>query len=105
MLIKANAAQWSKCSGISRYGILSDKPESEWSGGINNWKSANAGIADPQWYGQGSGSLGDAVNRLLSPGYFSSWETFASTAHNNPSSATNFMSLEFIHNVVHVSQI
>ncbi|OCL09390.1 Di-copper centre-containing protein [Glonium stellatum] len=92
---------WSKCIGTSRYGILSGVPPEEWINGVNNWQGANAAMADPPWYGQGSGSFADAVSRMFSPGYFDSWETFASTIHNNPSSATNFMSIEFIHNIIH----
>jgi hypothetical protein len=62
---------------------------------------------NPLWYGKGSGSFADAVARMLSPGYFDSWETFASTVHNSPTAptATNFMSLEYIHNIVHVSKV
>ena len=87
----------------SRYGIRADQPDSVWRDGINNWQACDAGLADPQWYGEGSGSLTDAVSRMLTPGYFDHWEPFASTVHNSPKNATNFMSLEYIHNIVHVS--
>ena len=89
----------------SRYGILADQPESAWRNGVNNWESCDSALADPPWYGEGSGLLADAVNRMLSPGYFRHWEPFASTRHNNPKWATHYMSLEYIHNVVHVSYI
>ena len=89
----------------SRYGILADQPESAWKDGVNNWEMCDSALADPQWYGQGSGLLADAVSRMLSPGYFRHWEPFASTRHNDPKWATHYMSLEFIHNIVHVSCI
>ena len=87
-----------------------DQPESQWNKGVNNWEYANERIKNPQWYdGQlepyKSSSFADAVSRLFTPGYFNSWETFASTIHNNPTNTknTDFMSLEYIHNIVHVS--
>ena len=48
-------------------------------------------------------SLNNAISRMLSPGYFSSFEYFASTKWNQPSVNSNYMSIEYIHNVVHVS--
>ena len=89
----------------SRYGILADQPESVWRDGVDNWEKCNYALADPPWYGLGSGPLADAVNRMLSPGYFRHWESFASTRHNDPKRATHYMSLEYIHNLVHVSHI
>ena len=87
-----------------------DQPESQWNKGVNNWEYANEGIKNPQWYdGQPepykSSSFADAVSRLFTPGYFNSWDTFASTIHNDPTNTknTDFMSLEYIHNIVHVS--
>ena len=69
---------------ISRYGVLADVPDSQWVNGVNNWQACNAVMKNPQWYGSGSGSFADAVSRMFSPGYFESWETFASTIHNSP---------------------
>lgn len=102
----------------SRYGILADVPDSQWVNGVNNWKACNAAMQDPQYYGKGSGSFADAVSRLFAPDYMNSWETFASTIHNSPMapppkklqanppsiSPTDFMSLEYVHNIVHVGQ-
>ena len=109
----------------SRYGILADVPDSQWVNGVNTWQACNAVMKTPQWYGNGSGSFADAVSRKFSPGYFESWETFASTIHNSPKNlkddpsegvsadspadprprkATGFMSLEFIHNIIRVRQ-
>ena len=48
------------------------------------------------------GSLSDYIYRLLSPGNMTSWEAFATT-ENRDGSPTDFMSLEDIHNYIHVS--
>ncbi|KAL8819551.1 MAG: hypothetical protein Q9191_007712 [Dirinaria sp. TL-2023a] len=99
---------WSECIGVSRYGILKSQSPSQWSKGVNNWKAVNVAVENPPWYDNHTGplkgtSFKDALSRLFTPGYFDSWETFASTKHNNPKNLknTNFMSLEYIHNVVH----
>ena len=91
--------QWSQCIGVSRYGIRSDKPSSEWAAGVNNWELANQGIANPQWYDGlppplRSSTLADAVSRMFSPHYFDSWETFASTAWNKPKDINKAMGLQ-----------
>ena len=106
-----HSIQWNRCIATSRYGILADPPipqgrEPNWINGVNNWEEANAALSGPGWYGESGGSLADAVKRMLSPGYFKSWETFASTRWNNPKDIgnTEFLSLEYIHNVIHVSR-
>ena len=90
--------------------MLQSQPELVWADGVNNWPAVNEGIKSPQWYNKQQGELkgssfADAVNRMFAPGYFASWEKFASTAHNSTKdvSNTNFMSLEYIHHVIHVS--
>lgn len=67
----------------------------------------NLAMNDPLWYGNGSGTFADAVSRMFEKGYLTSWETFSSTIHNNPKdvSNTNYMSIEYIHNIVHVSRM
>ncbi|KAL3426473.1 hypothetical protein PVAG01_03264 [Phlyctema vagabunda] len=96
---------WSRCIGTSRFGIDTDKPDSDWINGVNDWKQVNLAMADPIWYNQDGGSFAEAVSRLLSQNYFDSWASFASTVHNPTTDvsvkATHFLSLEFIHNVVH----
>ena len=88
----------------SRYGILKDDSGNITGiNGVNNWSASDAAMKCPPWYASGSGSLTDAVSRMLSPGYFKDWESFASTKHNDPHCATNYLSLEYIHNVIHVS--
>lgn len=102
----ADSFKWSNCVATSRYGILVDPhhglgPEPAWVNGVNNWDYCNQALADPQWYGQDGGSLADAVSRMFSYGDLS-WETFASTKWNNPSTNAEYLSLEYIHNVLHV---
>ena len=86
----------------SRYGIELDGCQDlppPWIHGINNWQRANLGLRDVGW---NAGSLADAVSRLLEPGYFDSWEHFASTKWNGPKKNTNYLSIEYIHNLIHV---
>ncbi|KAI1084788.1 common central domain of tyrosinase-domain-containing protein [Whalleya microplaca] len=120
---------WSQCSGISRYGILevSDNKVSdkEYTGleGVNNFAVANQFFADfsKHWYNpyndknkpdhpewdqevKPPGTLADAVNRMFSSEYNSTWGTFATTkwwAESEQSLSTGYMSLEYIHNNIH----
>ena len=80
-------------------------PDSTWVEGFNDSVKVNDAMNDPLWYGDDGHSFQEAVGRLLSPGYADNWEVFASTVHNSPTAkhATNFLSLEYIHNVLHVS--
>jgi hypothetical protein len=71
---------------------------------VNNSDAVHAAISDPQsdaaWSFQGS--ISDYVYRLLAPGNMSSWEAFAST-ENRDGTPTDFMSVEDVHNYIHVS--
>jgi len=60
-------------------------------------------LQDTPWYSKNPGTLADAVNRLFSPDYTPNWGTFASTKWNReqPQKATEWLSLEYIHNVLH----
>ena len=94
----------------SRYGILKDESNHITGlNGVNNWPACDAAMKCPPWYSYAKdrSSLSDAVSRMLSPGYFDDWGSFASTIHNKPKSksATNYLSLEYIHNVIHVSHL
>lgn len=65
-------------------------------------------INSPSWYDWDKANpktLAYAVSRLLSPGYFSSWDQFSTVEYNNPRQPTSkdYLSLEYIHNIVHVS--
>ncbi|RBR10394.1 hypothetical protein FVER53590_12513 [Fusarium verticillioides] len=110
---------WSKCSATSRYGLRSDDGVT-WTGltGFNNFDEANKTLStfEEGWYPpykegdergknfRGPGTLSDAVNRLFSPKYTDTWETFSSTKWWNESAreiSTGYLSLEYIHNNVH----
>ncbi|EWZ40660.1 common central domain of tyrosinase-domain-containing protein [Fusarium oxysporum Fo47] len=110
---------WSKCSATSRYGLRIEDGVN-WTGlaGFNNFDEANKTLSKFQegWYPpylegdpkrdsfKGPGTLADAVNRLFSPEYTDTWETFSSTKWWNESArdiSTGYLSLEYIHNNVH----
>ncbi|KAI2628592.1 common central domain of tyrosinase-domain-containing protein [Hypoxylon sp. NC1633] len=109
---------WSQCSGVSRHGLTTKDGGKTYIGlkGINNFQVANASINDVSWYNpypQGHpdskkwtppGTFADAINRMFSPLYNSTWGTFASTkwwAESQKSISTGYMSLEYVHNNVH----
>lgn len=94
----------------SRYGITNDPP-SVWTNGIENWQESNNALQNPQWYsvnpndpGTITGSLGEMVYRLFAPGYFTLWESFATTLYHKNDS-TDYRSLEYIHNNIQVGSI
>jgi tyrosinase len=106
---------------VSRYGILTDDGGKTYRGleGVNNFSEANIifGNFENNWYNpyneekesefKPPGTLADAVNRLFSPQYSDTWGTFASTkwfAESAQNVSTGYLSLEYIHNNVHVSQ-
>lgn len=72
---------------------------------MDNFNAVHTAISDPQddaaWSFQGS--ISDYVYRLLAPGNMSSWEAFASTENRDNGSSTDFMSVEDVHNYIHVS--
>jgi tyrosinase len=74
-----------------------------WINGVQNWKDSNDALQHPQWYEGNPGSIRDAVYRLFTPGYFSSYEAFASTVYHQTTPGSDYMSLEFVHNNIHVS--
>ena len=102
MRIESSSSQWSKCIGVSRYGIRTDKPEAEWINGVNNWPSSNESIAGTPFNAKAS-TVADAVSRVFSPSYFQHWETFASTRYRKEDENSAYLSLEAIHNYIHVS--
>lgn len=100
---RADKLQWRELVGTSRCGIFSQTPDPSWVDGANNWQAANLSLATADWSpSPDAGPLGEAVYKLLTPGYSSSWETFETTLYTNPDPA-NFMSVEYIHNYIHVS--
>lgn len=96
---------------------------------MNNTSAANLGMETVplEWYGGNPGTLADSINRMFSPEYNTTWGTFASTkwdaerksAKNGKMDNKNangntegeeegedgkgYLSLEYIHNNVHVS--
>ena len=107
--------QFQPTRATSKWGVLTPEadPEEPWNDGIQNWAAANEALAlrsDKDWQDwKAGGTIAEAVCRMFSPGYHSSWESFASTSYkteggprpepNNP----GYLSLEFIHNKIHVS--
>ena len=95
--------------GTSRRAIPTNpgpiNPSAPWVKGANNNNAVHTAISDPQsdaaWSFQGS--ISDYVYRLLAPGNMSSWEAFSSTENRDSGSSTDFMSVEDVHNYIHVS--
>jgi tyrosinase len=88
-----------------------DSGGSEWVYGVENYADSNAALQNPQWYStQGdptthTGAIGELVYRMFTKDYFKSWETFASTKYYSEHPDTDYLSLEYIHNNIHVSCI
>lgn len=98
--------QWTRAFSTSKHGVRQDAPQADWIHGSQQNDLVNAALQQPKWYNETIkvGSIAEAVYRMFSPGYFSSWEAFASTLYiEQNSAATNFLSLEYIHNNIHVS--
>jgi hypothetical protein len=91
----AHCQQWSKAIATSRRGIDPTDTTASWAGGVNNWKKANEAM-------QAGNAIPDQIYRLFATN-LSSWESFASTKSQPPSTSIDFMSLEAIHNAIHVS--
>lgn len=112
--IYADQRQWVQCIATSKFGVVKNTPPEKWIHGVQNWEKANDALQHPAWYDLNDttgtapplnlGSIGEAVYRMFSPNYFDSWQAFASTLYNekNPG-GKNFLSLEYIHNNIHVS--
>jgi len=92
---------WRSLVGTSRCGIFSQTPDPSWVDGANNWQAANVSLETADWSpSPDAGPLGEAVYKLLTPDYSSSWESFETTLYTN-SDPANFMSVEYIHNYIH----
>jgi hypothetical protein len=89
--------QWNSAIATSRHGIDRSAPAAAWADGVNNWARANEAIQG----GSGINAIEDQVYRLFATD-ISSWESFASAKSQPPTSAPDFMSLEAVHNQVHV---
>jgi tyrosinase len=94
--------QFDKCIGTSRYGIFDKQPPEVWVEGIENNDRITTSLEHPDWEGEASGSIANNVYRLLSESYFKSYEPFSSTIYQKQYSVTEYLSLEMIHNNIHV---
>jgi hypothetical protein len=67
--------------------------------GVNNDERVKESLKPAR---QATGSIAHNVFRLLSDQYFKSYEPFASTIYQDQHSVTEYLSLEMIHNNIHV---
>ena len=78
--------------------------------GINNWQGCNDAIDGHQYEDKQApinrATVSDLCYRILAPGYAHDWKTFATTGKDKKSLKgkdwTKFLSLEYIHNNLHV---
>jgi tyrosinase len=98
----ANQSQWDQCVATSRHGIVTENDPS-WVYGVENFAGTNSALQNPAWSDGATGSIGELVYRLFTPNYFQSWETFASTKFYHEHPGTDYLSLEYVHNNIHVS--
>lgn len=93
--------------------MVRDGPEN-WKGlqGVNDWEKVNLSLENPRWrYGGGMEEgpydgmqFREGVLRMFSEGYLTKWGDFASVRFDpNAGDNVNFLSLEYIHNNIHVS--
>ena len=87
--------------------------QAKWMLGINNVQACNDAI-DGHLYEDGaapinSATVSDLCYRILAPGYAQDWQTFATTGSNRKSLPgkdwIKFLSLEYIHNNLHVGSL
>lgn len=101
--------QFHPTRATSKWGILTANvdPEEPWNTGIQNWAAANNALdaqSDKDWNNwKAGGSIAEAVCRMFSKDYHTSWESFATTDGKEDGKAPGYLSLEFIHNKLHVS--
>ncbi|KZT39062.1 Di-copper centre-containing protein [Sistotremastrum suecicum HHB10207 ss-3] len=87
----------------------SDSTASVWVNGYQDNDKIRDGLRGADWFPTNDpsppwqqDSLGEAVYRLFSEGYFSSYDAFATTGYHAPQKATEYLSLEGIHNNIHI---
>lgn len=108
--------QFNPTRATSKYGVLTAEkdPDEPWNGGIQNWAAANDALrlrSDDDWQKwKAGGTIAEAVCRMFSDDYHSSWESFATTKYTVTDeegvripTVPGYLSLEFIHNKLHVS--
>ena len=77
-----------------------------WVEGTSYTDAINAATAQPNWSDipHPKDTIKQALERLLNPNYSTSYEKFVSTAyHKKTSKPEDYLSLEYIHNNLHVS--
>ncbi|KAF5556999.1 di-copper centre-containing protein [Fusarium napiforme] len=111
-------------SGTSRWGLCNDKHNKdiltkEEAAGIQNNHLVDMALQDPNWAvikatvkdKKGKtiniptglcGSILDQVSRLFVPSNFDNYAEFATTAHSGKTEPNGWLSLEMIHNYIHV---
>lgn len=98
--------QWRETKATSRH--ATDDPARAWVDGVqdanavNTAMQGNINVSNPQGGLISIGSIGDLYHRLLSRDYFTSWQAFASTYLFRAKLTTDYLSVEFIHNSLHV---
>lgn len=103
----ANIVQWDLCIGTSRHAISYYDEKRLWVEGHSDAekvRKALQGPLTPRGETNEKLTLKDAVFRLLTHTYSTKYEHFASTKHKPKilEAATGYLSLESIHNSVHV---
>ena len=103
-----NRSKWDQCVGTSRYGLFQSQPSSSWADGVVNNSKVDSALQNHNWYAKYdlAGScqpIQDVVYRLFSDNW-KSWKQFSTTQYNKsePPVGQDFLSLEFIHNNIHV---
>lgn len=95
------------CSGTSRYGITSLSPSPKESAGENNYEAVGQAIRGHQYEDKSpinQLTVADLVYRLLTYKRYKEWASFASTVtHKGSTHWRDYISLEYIHNNLHVS--
>lgn len=114
--------QFEPTRATSKWGVLTATvdPEEPWNDGIQNWAAANDALdlrSDEDWQSwKAGGTIAEAVCRMFSPHYHSTWDSFATTKRitegkedapkpeeKKDAAGPGYLSLEFIHNKIHVS--
>ena len=92
--------------GTNRYGLTWKDEKRSWVEGTSNTAAINAATSKHDWpkAQNRNDTIKDAVVRLLNPAYSTSYEKFVSTKYvKNTGKPEDYLSLEFIHNNLHVS--
>ncbi|KZS90419.1 Di-copper centre-containing protein [Sistotremastrum niveocremeum HHB9708] len=79
------------------------RTQAQWVDGVQNYDEVVSSLRGHQWYEgeQYTDTLGETVYRLFSEDYFSSYDTFSSTAYVEQGGSADYLSLEDIHNNIH----